>query len=236
MGPIKEDVMCALHKGYEKLVRDERAGFTSGVETERTIVFNSQIWDLLIEESKEHHRSFKEIRKDDPLLFHRLLGVYCGDLKMKNRIYQLTSEKDAYCLQAIALTPEISVRKFSKKKRTLCEALSKYGESEWYKSDFMDHMEKVLDRFHDDHPFSFKKTRFLYAAHLKGGSVVTHRLKDYVLVGNGYSVKKRAPTLQIPDEKKNYQGPFIHLVVRGGKKHMSKHFNILEEVLGILDN
>lgn len=236
MTSIKEDVEYVLKVAYQKIEQNPCSEYVPGVQTERTIVFNSRLWDILIKESKENHRHFGEIRKNDPLLFHQLLGIYYGDLKMKDQIYKLTNDKDSYSLQAIVLTPGISLKKFYNKKKKLCDILfDDYGSSEFYKTDKMGHAESVLNHFHDNHPFSFKKTKFLYVAHVKNRDIITYPLTDYVLIQNGYAVNKKAQNHKIPKEKKDYQGPFIHLISRGEKKHFEKHLDIIGKLIEALE-
>jgi hypothetical protein len=236
MGSIKEDVNSALRKAYQKLDNNPNVPFLPGVHTNRAIVFNTKVWDRLIKHNKDKNIVHADIRKNDPHLFHELLGIYYGDMKMKDRLYPILSNKSVYCLQSFVLTPEIPVRRFYDRKKRLCDVLSEYGEADWYKADHMDHVEKILDTFHDDKLLAFKKNKFLYAAQLKNAVVPEYNLKDYLLIGQGFFEKKKPSRKKIPKDKRQYKGPFLQLIIRGPKKNFKKHLKLTGELIEVLEN
>ena len=210
--------------------------YVSGVETERTIIFNSRLDGLLIKNQKEG-KSISDIRSKDSRYFHELLGVYCGDLKEKNRIYNLNYYSEAallvYCLEAWVLTPEIGLDRFEEREPALIKELSSYGDVRSYKSS-MRHGETSLDHFSDGHPLAFKKTRLCRAVHLSKGAEFKKDLEDYFLIGNGYANRKNAIFFEVPEVKGKYKGPFLRMIIRGALANRSKHKEIVEKSLDLI--
>jgi hypothetical protein len=191
----------------------------------------------------EHYNDEKapdpdEMKRDDPRRLHEWLGMYYGDMIMRDRLYNYrkytpTNEFPGYLIHGIVLTPKISIPTFMARRHQLKRLMKEYGQVYSYRPTHMDHVEAVLNHFAEESPLCFRKTKFLYS--LAFATSFTKSFDRQFLIGIGYAVNREATSAEIPTPKGQYRGPFLQLLLRAPQASKEQQIELLELTMKSLE-
>lgn len=241
MKTLKEDVLKAVEKAYEKLENMVFEDFVEGVETARCMIYNTHLECYMVEKFLKENKKLGDIRKEKPRLFGEIIGRVYADKLHRDRLYNIRKHTDddfiGYNIEGFILTPEIPPEKFKEKAKDLKKMLSKYGNSGFEKSRWMKHVEGYLDNFHKDSKLGFRKTMYLNFVQMnREDAYATNMMDEFFLMGSGYAVSKNKATKK-PEGllyKGMYKGHFLTLIMKGHRKTKKMQFEILDKALDII--
>jgi len=240
---VARDARSALLRAVDRLEGLQPGSFGPALRTERTVVFNSRLFQLLLEKYEHEGLTFYEIRRREPRLFHELLGSYIGDVKTKDRVYKLGLEGRAIngvVLEAWTLVPEISAARFQRRMSELMRLLQQHGQVTHVPLHYADYIEATLNRFANGHPNNFRHTRYHESIVLNGGAELGRRSKgtftlhDYLLFGIGSAGGPPSNSRKIPNRLADYRGSFLITIVRARSEHVPGLVELVRECLEVL--